>query len=283
MSWWCSATGDPWTWAWRAYPGVWLFVLGLAGLYVRFAWQRDPAPSEAWRRPVGGLGLLLAWGMLDWPVGPLGAGYFASIHAAQFLVLAFIVPPVLLVGVDPRRWARLAASPARRALQVPTHPLIAAAGFNLVVLVTHVPGVVDRAMASQLGAFAIDAAWLASGLWFWWPIVAPVPARRGGALARIGYLFAGSLIHTGLGMWLLLSPRPVYGVYELAPPVAGRSPMADQAMAGGLMELVGGLIILAAIAVLFFSWARAEADDRRPAPRPGGVGRLEQADRRPSA
>ena len=38
--------------------------------------------------------------------------------------------------------------------------------------------------------------------------------------------------------------------------------MADQAMAGGLMELVGGVLIIGAIAVLFFRWAAME--ERRP-------------------
>jgi putative membrane protein len=259
VKWWCSATGAAWTWEWQPYPGVWLFVAALAALYVRLAWETAPPRTEGWRRPLGVLGLALTWATLDWPIGPLGAGYFASVHAAQFLLLAFVVPPLLLLGVDPRRWSRLAgrAGPALRLL---THPLVAAPVFNLVVLATHLPSVVDRAMATQLGAFAIDTAWLGVGLWFWWPIVAPVPARRGGAPARIGYLFVGSLIHTALGMWLLLSSRPVYGVYELAPPVGGRSAMADQAFAGGLMELVGFLIILSAIAVLFFSWAREEED-----------------------
>ena len=30
MQWWCSAQGVAWSWEWRAYPGVWLFVLCIA-------------------------------------------------------------------------------------------------------------------------------------------------------------------------------------------------------------------------------------------------------------
>jgi putative membrane protein len=205
----------------------------------------------------------LIWAMLDWPVGTLGAGYLVSVHAARFLVLAFITPPLLLIGVPPARWTALARAterggPAAALLGVVTHPVVAGVTFNLVVLVTHVPGVVDGLMARQTGAFAIDVAWIAAGLLFWWPILAPVPARGGGVPARILYLFLATVIHTALGMWLLLSSYPVYGIYELAPPLAGRSAMADQAMAGGLMELVGGLLIIGAIAVLFFRWAAAE-------------------------
>ena len=30
MTWWCAASSEPWSWAWRAYPGVWLFIALLA-------------------------------------------------------------------------------------------------------------------------------------------------------------------------------------------------------------------------------------------------------------
>jgi cytochrome c oxidase assembly factor CtaG len=126
------------------------------------------------------------------------------------------------------------------------------------MVTTHLPSVVDPLMAQQLGAFVIDLAWLGSGLLFWWPIVAPVPVRAGGPLGKIVYLFVGTIAHTAIGVWLLLSRSPLYEVYELAPPIGGRSALVDQGIAGGLMELVGGVMIISAIAVLFFRWARAD-------------------------
>lgn len=263
MTWWCSATGEAWTWAWRAYPGVWLLVALLALGYWRVVRRRPGEPDAGRRTWIGWLGVALVWLMLDWPIGTLGAGYLVSVHAAQFLVLAFIAPPLLLVGVPEARWAALgrrleAGGVLRAVLGVATHPVFAGLTFNLVVVVTHLPRVVDPLMATQLGAFAIDFAWLGAGLLFWWPIVSPVPARLGGIPGRILYLFLATVIHTALGMWMLLSSSPLYGVYELAPPIAGRSAMADQAIAGGLMELVGGILIIGAIAVLFFRWAKME-------------------------
>lgn len=258
MNWWCSATGQAWDWTWQFYPGVWLFMLTLIAGYW---WAvRGAQPSERRRTLLlGGGGLLLIWVLLDWPVGALGAGYLVSVHAAQFLGLAFLVPPLLLAGVPPSRWRKLEESRGRApALMAMTHPLITGTLFNLAVLTTHLPSVVDPLMARQLGAFAIDVVWLGSGLLFWWPIVAPVPARAGGPLGRIVYLFTGTLVHTALGVWLLLSRSPTYRVYELAPPIGGRSILVDQGIAGGLMELVGGIILISAIATIFFRWARAE-------------------------
>jgi putative membrane protein len=261
VSWWCSATGQAWTWEWRAYPGVWLFVVATAAAYVWVAGAR---------RWLGAAGLVLIWILLDWPVGTLGSGYLMAVHAAQFLLFSFVVPPLLYGGVAPERWARLEARFGdSAAFRAATHPLVTGIAFNLMAVITHVPSVVDGLMRTQLGAFAIDLAWIAGGLAFWWPVLAPFPARAGGGLAKIGYLFVASMVHTGIGMWLLLARYPVYSTYELAPPINGRSVMSDQAVAGGVMELIGGLVVLGAIAAIFFSWAR-EQDQEHPA-RPRSV------------
>jgi putative membrane protein len=265
VSWWCSATGQAWSWSWRAYPGVWLFVLATASAYAPLAWGRAPLgtaePGAGWRHLSGVLGLATIWLLLDWPVGTLGSGYLMAVHAAQFLLFSFVVPPLLYGGVAPHRWAWLEARLDRSvAFRTVTHPLITGIAFNLMAVVTHVPAVVDGLMRTQLGAFAIDLTWIAAGLGFWWPVLAPFPARAGGGLAKIGYLFAASMVHTGIGMWLLLSTYPVYATYELAPPINGRSIMSDQAIAGGIMELIGGLVVLGAIALVFFAWAREQED-----------------------
>jgi putative membrane protein len=213
----------------------------------------------------GAAGLGLIWILLDWPVGTLGSGYLMSVHAVQFVLFSFIVPPLLYAGIAPERWSELEASLGRSPLlRGITHPLVTGVAFNLMAVVTHLPSVVDGLMRTQLGAFAIDLAWIGGGLLFWWPVLAPFPVRAGGGLAKIGYLFVASMVHTGIGMWLLLSTYPVYGAYELAPPIHGRSIMSDQAVAGGVMELFGSLVILGAIAVIFFAWARSEEDGPSP-------------------
>jgi cytochrome c oxidase assembly factor CtaG len=262
VQWWCSARGIPWHWAWQAYPGVWLVILALAAGYRH--WSRPPAGEEsapgapsAAHRAGGWVGLVLIWMALDWPGGPLGTGYLASVHAAQFLILGMIAPPLLLRGVDPRRvgaMVRRGGAPARivRAL---TQPLLTMIGFTLVMLATHAPGVVDSLMRSQAGAFVLDSAWLVSGLLFWWPAVLDAPVREHfGPPMKMLYLFAGTQAHLYLAMWLLLAEFPAYGVFELAPRVTGLSALEDQQVAGGLLLIVGGTYILVVISVLFFRW-----------------------------
>ena len=99
MRWWCSATGQPWTWAWRPYPGVWLLVGLLAFWYLRSQWS-ETTGSEARRHGAWYFsGLFCIWLALDWPVGALGAGYLASVHTATYLLLSLVAPPCLILGI----------------------------------------------------------------------------------------------------------------------------------------------------------------------------------------
>jgi cytochrome c oxidase assembly factor CtaG len=257
LQWWCAARGAAWSWEWRAYPGVWLFVGAAAVLYYRLAW-RAAVRIPPGRRAAGIAGLLLMWATLDWPVGALGAGYLTSVHALQFMSLALVVPLLLMLGVPKARWSRLADRPATSGvLEVLTRPLFSGMFFAAVMVGTHAAPVVDTLMASQLGSFAIDMLWFSAGILFWWPLIAHVPERpRFGPPLRIFYVFLATVPHVFIAMWMLLASLPVYATYELAPPFPGLSPLADQQLAGGVLLLVGSPFIVATISTIFFRWQR---------------------------
>ncbi|MDT8437018.1 MAG: cytochrome c oxidase assembly protein [Gemmatimonadota bacterium] len=264
LQWWCSAQGVPWTWEWRPYPGVWLFVLALAAVYVfGVRW------TAAGRGGFGAAGLLVLWAALDWPIGALGGGYLASVHMLQFLLIALVAPVLLLLGVPAAAWRRLAEWRGLPALRLLTHPLVTLAAFQAVVIWTHLPAVVDTWMATQAGSFALDAAWLVGGLVFWWPVVAPVPERRRfPAPLKMAYLFLATVLNTMPYAFLTFGETPYYGIYELAPPVAGIPARQDQQVAGLLMKVGGGAILWTAITVVWFRWYRRDdaAGDRPAAP-----------------
>lgn len=264
MQWWCSAQTAAWDWGWRMYPGVWAFVLIL--LVVRWLLvrrtQMGPTPArERRRRSVAFLtGVVILWVALDWPLGALGAGYLASAHMLQFLFIALAAPPLLLYGIPPAVYAALRNRHLiYRALHVLTHPLVAIILFNVVLVTTHWPGVVDYLMVSQLGSLLLDMAWLGSGLILWWPLVAPVPERPGfGYLYKIGYLILATILNTPAFAWLTFSEMPLYATYELAPPISGIPTRVDQQVAGLLMKIGGAAIFWTAITILFFRWYRSE-------------------------
>jgi cytochrome c oxidase assembly factor CtaG len=263
MSFWCSATGAAWTWQWRAYPGVWLFIILLAvGMW---AWNRSGARASGRTQrsvhPAFVGGLVILWAALDWPIGALGAGYLASVHMLQFLLLAMVAPPMLVLGPSPDAAALLERSgPGYALVRRLLSPFPAFVMFSVTVLLTHLPPIVDTLMATQLGSMLIDLLWIFAGVVFWWPVIRSVPAQpRFNYPLKMGYLVLGlmfSPIMFGLVAFLVYSTTPLYGVFELAPPLPGITAHADHQVAGVLMSIGGAVIAFTGLSVLFFRWAK---------------------------
>lgn len=269
MTWWCSARSTAWTWTWQAYPGVWALVALLLAAYLLL--ERGVGETSRSRRAWFFGGLATLWLALDWPIGALGAGYLASVHMVQYLLIALLAPALLLRGIPAGAWPLLGRNNrvTRAALRLVTHPLVTLAVFAVVVHYTHLPSVVDGLMATQLGSFVIDMLWLVGGLLFWWPIVAPVPTRPHFPYPlKMGYLFVATILNTLPYAFLTFGELPFYGIYELAPPFPGVSTRQDQQIAGLMMKVGGGIILWTGITVMFLRWFQRESADE-----PRGVGR----------
>lgn len=266
MQWWCAAQGTSWSWTWQPYPGVWLFVALLAGLY-GWAHRRfggsDDGFSPGARRAFAGAGIVLLWIALDWPVGALGAGYLASVHMVQFLLIAVAAPPLLLLGMPRRALARLVELPlVGLKIRFFGHPITAIVFFTAIMGLTHWPLLADTLMAEQWGSFVLDMMWLASGLVFWWPVAVNLPEREWlQEPFKMGYLIAATLVNTGVFAFLTFSSTPVYATFELAPPVGSLSTRDDQLVAGLLMKVGGALVLWSSITILWFRWYRRSQDD----------------------
>lgn len=256
FQWWCVAGGTAWSWTWRPYPGVWLFIAILVTTYWLLV-RRSLASSGAaldrpgWRTASFAWGAALLWLALDWPLGALGAGYLASAHMLQFLIIALAAPPLLLLGVPRARWRDLRW---RR-----PNPILSLLAFNAVVIGTHVPVVSDTLMTSQAGSFLVDMLWLSAGLFYWLPVVAPgAPSSRFNRPVKMVYLFGNMVLMTAPGAMITFATLPLYRTYELAPPIGWLDTLSDQRLAGLIMRVGAGVIIWTAISVLFVRWNRSE-------------------------
>jgi putative membrane protein len=251
---------------------VWLFVLGIGfGFFLalrRLAPRHAPSGQPAIGRGQAvwfTTGLAVLWMATDWPIGALGAGYLLTIHTVQWILYTLVVPPLLLLGVP--AWLPLAARPGSRTegiLRFVAKPFAALIITDAILLVSHLPPIVDGFRRSQLGSFTVDVAWLVGGLIMWWPILAPNPAiSRVSYPWKIGYLFLCTLVPIVPAAFLTYADYPLYALYELAPRVNGIAAITDQQAAGLLMKAVADPIIWLAMAVVFFRWQRVEdAADR---------------------
>ncbi|MEO8635104.1 MAG: cytochrome c oxidase assembly protein [Gemmatimonadales bacterium] len=279
MTWWCSATGQTWSWAWKAYPGVWLFIALIGWWYWRVR-RLDPplnagggGSSERQEWLWFGTGLLCLWLSLDWPLGALGAGYLASAHTVSYILLSLVAPPCIILGIPVGTLRRAATLPRLGpALRLLAHPAFGLSLYVIVLLGTHLPGVVDSLMSTQVGALLVDLAWMLGGVALWWPPMAPSPEYgRFTRPLKMGYLFLSTIASIIPSAFLTFADYPLFATYELAPRVFTlMTAQQDQQVAGLLMKIVGDLPVWFAFGVVFFRWAR-ESQATPPPMHPSSV------------
>jgi cytochrome c oxidase assembly factor CtaG len=263
VAWWCSSTpGQIWTWRYTPFLGVWVVAASFVGGYL-LAHRRAGRPLDRrlTRRFV--LGVLALVVVSEWPIGQLGVGYLATVGIARYVVYTFVAAPLLVAGLPTwlvDRWFPL-ASRRGRILGVLTRWPIALLLFNVVLFGTHVPVTVDTLKVTQLGSFTVDVLHLTAAVLWWWPAIRREPER--GAIhepIRAFYLFATSVLMFVPAAFLTFSPLPLYGLYELAPPLwLGFDPIIDQQAAGITMNVIGGFVLWGIIATLFLRWAKEQA------------------------
>jgi putative membrane protein len=273
MSWWCSATGQPWSWQWQAFPGVWLFI-GLIGGWYLWALRRwqparlagDDAPATRREIALFLTGLVVLWIALDWPVGLLAAGYLLTARTLQFLLMVTVAAPLLLLGLP--RWLLRRMTRGRAAFRlarVCSRPLVPLLLYNTIFVAVHLPPVIAATAGSQLLGFVLDLLILMSGLVFWWPALARLPEMTPMAYpARIGYLLLGVFLPTVPASFYTYARFPIYPLYELAPRVHGIGAVTDQQVAGLTMKVLGGFILFGTMSVMFFRWHRREEPVEMP-------------------
>ena len=262
VAWWCSGNpGQVWTWRYTPFLGVWIVSAALIGGYLRAHRSAGrPVDRRLLRRWIAGVAAIAL--VSEWPLGALGAGYLATVGILRYVAITFIAAPLLIAAVPTwllDRW--LPHGTARwTAVRWLTRWPVALLLFNAVLFGTHLPGTIDTLKVYQLGSFAVDAAHLLAALAWWFPAMRREPDR--GALReplRAFYLFASSMLMFVPATFLAFSPLPLYGLYELAPPLwLGFDPVRDQQLAGVLMNVVGGLALWTVIAIGFMRWGQAE-------------------------
>lgn len=258
---------------------AWLLVLGL-GFGYRWAWQQigpgspgfDPAERVGRRRLFDG-GLLVLAVAVSWPIDTIGDGYLFSIHMVQYLVMSFVAAPLLVAGTP--RWMLVSLTqPFRRVLERLTHPVVTLLVFNLVLVLSHWPALVDLYLRVDAVHFGMHAVWVVAAVLFWMPILnrAPHSFPKLSPPLQMVYLFLSSVIPTVPASFLTWAETPLFPAYAEAPRLWGVTAVQDIQAAGAVMKIGGGVFLWTLIVVIFFRWAatQQEAEPRR-APRPDPV------------
>jgi cytochrome c oxidase assembly factor CtaG len=280
VAFWCSGTGQVWTWRYTPFLGVWavaaVFVGGYVAAHRRAGRAIDRRLLRNWC-----LGVLALFVVSEWPIGQLGVGYLATVGIARYVVYTFIAAPLLLAGLPTwliDRWFPF-GSRRERVLSLLTQWPVALLVFNAVLFGTHLPIVVDSLKTTQLGSFGVDVLHLGAALVWWWPAIRREEARNAiQEPIRAFYLFASSVLMFVPAAFLTFSPLPLYGLYELAPPLwLGFDAVSDQQAAGIVMNVIGGFVLWGIIGGLFLRWGSQQHAADVAVRRAADAGRIAEA------
>lgn len=214
------------------------------------------------------LGVFTIYAAAGSPIHDISEQYLLSMHMTQHLLFTLVAPPLLLAGIPACLWQavfrRRGVMPVARVL---VNPLVAFGVFNLLIVVTHLPHVVDYALREHWFHFLVHAALVTSALMMWWPVMSNVPELpRLSYPLQMAYLFVQSLLPAVIGSFITFSTTAVYDFYGDAPRIWTLDPVEDQQLGALMMKLVGSLILWAFIGVAFFRWySKEEAESQGPA------------------
>src|SRR5216683_4405415 len=152
--------------AWPLDPSVYG---GLVALFLGHAWLArrvdDAQPKHTF---YFGLGLLTLWVALETPIDTLSDHYLDSVHMLQHVLLGFIAPPLMLLGLSPKMAGLVVRVFIDRAVTEPVPAQVVAAA---VMIRWHLPALYGATLRSESLHVVEHLTFIAGGLVLYWPIV----------------------------------------------------------------------------------------------------------------
>ncbi|CAB4363138.1 MAG: hypothetical protein F2681_06670 [Actinobacteria bacterium] len=209
------------------------------------------------------LAMLVLFSASTWPIHQIGEDYLYFMHMIQHMMLSYLLPPLVLLAT-PEWLLRVLIGNGRtyRVVAFFTRPVVAAVLYNGVIMLLHVPGIVNTATVNGPLHYLLHVALVLTALLMWAPVVGPLPELRMRPAGTMIYLFLQGVVPTVPAMWLSMADNPVYRHYgQQAVRVWGISAMDDQQVAGVLMKIAGGWYMWIIMGYIYFARFGKEAAD----------------------
>ena len=243
--------------------------LGLIALFFGHAWlARISDDAQRKHTFYFGLGLLALWVALESPIDTISDRYLDSVHMLQHVLLGFVAPPLMLLGLSPGMASRLASAPLIRGVTEPVPAQVIAAA---VMVGWHVPALYDATLHSEELHIVEHLMFIGAGLVLFWPVMEATSAQARWQLspgAKLLYLLVATIPQDGIALALLFSRDPFYEYYTHVPRlVPSISALIDQTVAGAVLMVMGKATMSVCGLAVFFRWFGSEhlADQARMA------------------
>ncbi len=246
-------------WRFQAHPEVWLLVAFVLGAYIYAVRVIGPVVVKSGpvitsrQRNSFVAGILLLWIASDWPVHDLAEEYLYSMHMFQHMVLSYFMPPLVLLATP--KWmldAVFGLGKARTVINWLAKPVVAGVAFNVVVMITHIPALVNQSVTNGPLHYSLHILLVTTALLVWLPICGPDSRQQLQSGGKMIYLFLMSVVPTVPAAWLTFAEGAVYKHYDIAVRVWGLSVTTDQQVAGAIMKTGGAVFLWSIVVFLFF-------------------------------
>ena len=257
-------------WRFQTHPEVWLLVVSVLVAYIYavrvigpVAVKSGPVTTRK-QRIVFVIAILMLWLVSDWPVHDIAEEYLYSAHMFQHMVLSYFMPPLVLLAIP--KWmfeAVLGSGRVRKIFNWLAKPVIAGVLFNAIVMITHIPQIVNRSVSNAPLHYSMHVLLIVTALLVWVPICGPDRKLHLQSGGKMIYLFLMSVVPTVPAAWLTFAEGSVYKHYDIAVRVWGMSVTTDQQVAGAIMKTGGSIFLWSIIVFIFFKrFAPAFSGDR---------------------
>ncbi len=231
--------------------------------------RRSQCPTSRRQVALFSAGVAVLWMASDWPMHDVAEGYLYSVHMIQHLLFTLVAALLLVLGTPAWMGRRLLGLPASgeggpptlrlRVVRSLARPVAGLIQFNLVLVLSHWPAVVEGTVEYHPLHFVAHAVLLASAVLMWMPVASTVSeVPRAKPATQMIYLFLQTVIPTVPASFLTFGAKPLYRIYETFPRLWGVSALTDQQVAGLIMKIGAGFFLWTVIAVIFFRWYRDE-------------------------
>jgi putative membrane protein len=250
---------------WHAEPQTVLTIALVALTYVAASIGLKRRPNQR-QQMAFWMGILVLAISLTGPLDAYAKGFSFSAYIFQQMILIFIAPPLLLLGLPgwmarPVMMNRFIEPFARRL----TRPLIAFLTFSMFFALLHYPALCDQVCHARPFYGGIRVALVAVGLLLWWPMLSPLPEYpRLSYPMQILYLFLLMIPMTAVAAPITMAETVLYLYYGMGKHPFGLTPLADQVLGGLIMWIGQGVYIMFVFSGIFFRWAQRE-DSEFPA------------------
>lgn len=250
---------------WHTEPLLLITILGFAWIYALFAFplknkikglSRNP---NIWMQVSYFSGVAIIYLAVGSPLDQIAEDYLFFAHMIQHMLLVYVAPPLLLLGIPSAwgdtlfecRWVRVIFRPF-------IHPVFAGLFFSFVYTLWHIPMLYEAALHVKWIHILEHATMFITAVFMWWPLIGPserwLPVSSYGV--RILYCFLLMVAQLPVFAFLSFSSVAIYETYVWAPRIIeGLDPLNDQVLGGIIMKVINMGVSLGVISYCFYRWA----------------------------